>query len=167
MLLFSFIHGYGQNLSETVEYINDLLKLHTYNLDFPEIKTSGHAYDCITIDEHGKIEVRRYIEDESTGKILTKGQTGYAYLKALEMGTIENHGGGNIATEFRLKLSCKSQGNCATYQFNSEGSSLRSYLSFQVDNDDVRERLKNALLHLLELARNIKEFYEKDPFEID
>lgn len=162
ILLLANFNGNAQELNETVDYINNLLKLHTHNLHIPELENGSRGFDKITIDAHGRINVQRYVEDEKTGTILSKGQTGYAYLKFLELGTKKDLNG--PPTEYKLGLQCHSLGNCVTYQFNNEGSRTQSELWFSVDNYDIRERLQKALLHLLELAKTNKDFYEKDPF---
>jgi hypothetical protein len=161
-VFFVSVNGYGQDLFETVDYINNLLKLHTHNLHIPELENGTHGFDKISVDSHGKIQIQRYIEDEKTGAIMSKGQTAYAYLKSLELGSKKDIS--SPPPEYKLSLLCHSQQNCVTYQFGSEGSRVQSELWFSVDNIDVRERLKNALQHLLELSKANNDFYEKDPF---
>ena len=152
----------GQNLNETVDYINDLLKLHTWNMHVSsEYDDGGRGYDQITVDSHGKIQEQRYVEDGQTGKI-SKGQVGYAYLNTLLMGNKKEFSG--PPTQYKLYLVCSYPPGCVTYQFNDEGSSTRISLDFEVDDYGVRERLQNALNHLLDLAKNNKDFYKKDPF---
>jgi hypothetical protein len=153
----------AQNLDETIEYINDLLKIHTYNLYIPELDDGGRPYDVISVDSHGKLNVQRYVEFQKKG-ILEKGGLVYAYLKSLGMGAKKDYD--HNPPQYDLYLVCLIGYPCVTVQGDSKdmGSITRNDFLFSVDNSDVRERLKNALSHLLELAKNNAAFYDKDPF---
>jgi hypothetical protein len=144
----------SQNLNETISYINTLLKASTYNLVVPEFPSKyDYIYDAIHVDEHGKIEGVRFLIEKQSGKE-TNGVMFYAYLKSLQIGHKKDY-----SDYYSMSL------DCAGFQLCFGGIGVdRTDVTFQVTTASNRDKLYNAFSHLLDLAKNNKDFYEKDPF---
>jgi hypothetical protein len=144
----------SQSIIETVSYINTLLKASTYTLKLQGTPSPyENVFDTISVDVHGKIECVRLLTDTKTGKAENKFRF-YAYLKALKSGHKTDYSEYYITT-----LDCIGSQLC----FGGIGVE-RTDVYFSITTISNRDKLHNAFLHLLELAKSNKEFYNKDPF---
>lgn len=163
------IKATAQDLNETIDYINDILKVNhdwlgsTTGLGPPEklIQNPTYEFDKISIDSHGKIDFRVYNVDLITEKILNTGPVCYGYLKNLNVVKGRDYISNDVG---------KSLYRVILYSPTSSGGSLicpdgiLDRKEFLINNSDARDRLLNAFSHLFELAKNSKDFYFKDPF---
>jgi len=125
------------------------------------IENPSYAISKISIDSHGKIEIRIYQIDSITEKILGSGPPCYGYLKSLNVEKGDDYFSNSIDRSL-YRVILNSQPSSGGSFICQDGRTDR--LSFLINNDDARERLLNAFSHLLKLAKNNKEFYYKDPF---
>lgn len=145
----------AQNLNETISYINTLLKASTYNFKFPNSPSEyENIYDTISVDEHGKIQCIRFLSESKTGKA-SSAYRFYAYLKALQIGNKKDY-----TNYYVMTLICTASKLC----FGGIGVE-RADVYFSISTASNRDKLHNAFSHLLDLAKDNKAFYEKDPFE--
>lgn len=163
ILLFASFNATAQDLNETVDYINNILRNNHSWIGGTGGIIGGqgptYLYDKIFIDTHGKMDLRTYDVDSITDKIITTGPACYAYLKSLVVQKGLDWIKDNVSI-YRLVLVCStSSGECIICASGTANQTV-----FFINNYDARERLQKAFFHLLELAKNDKNFYEKDPF---
>jgi len=144
----------SQNINETVSYINTLFKASTYNPSYPNLPSAyDNVFDTISVDEHGKLACVRFLSDKETGKSSYVFRF-YAYLKSLQIGYKKDYKDYYVMTL-----------DCTGYQLCFGGISVeRTDVYFSISTSSNRDKLFNAFSHLIDLAKNNKEFYEKDPF---
>src|SRR5258708_28429839 len=91
ILLLITINAKAQDLNETIDYINNILKVnHTWlfsssGTGTPENRGENPSFyfDKIYVDNHGKIDIRNYHTDATTEKVLEDQHVCYGYLKSL------------------------------------------------------------------------------------
>lgn len=144
----------SQNIKETVSYINTLLKASTYLPKDKDLRAGyDRVYDTIRIDEHGKLECVRFLHEEKTG-ITSEHFRFYTYLKSLQIGHKKDY-----SDYYAMTI------ECSGYQLCFGGIGVeRTDVSFLISTSSNRDKLYNAFSHLIDSAKNNKDFYEKDPF---
>ena len=160
------INVYCQGIRETVTYINNILRLHTHTM--VEVDVENDYYDEILVTDHGQIKSSRLTYNKATNRVVNDGQVGYGYLKSLELAEINRLSFRNIGDIYILSLKCINKSPyCITFSFGDGSSRISEEMNFYINDFYVAKRLEKALLHLLDLARNSKGFYEKDPFGLN
>ena len=144
----------AQDINETIAYINTLLKASTYMFKIPgEPPLYENLYDKITVGEHGKLECNRFLTEVKTLKTITVFHF-YAYLKSLQIGEKKDYSDNFVTTL-----------GCTGSQLCFGGISVdRSFVNFSISTASNRDKLHNAFSHLIDLAKQNKDYYEKDPF---
>jgi|GEM_PF-3790681 hypothetical protein len=156
-LIFIFVssipfHLLGQSVNETVETINNLLKMysnHSAKHIFPDF-----LYSQIEVDSNGLIASYIYEKNPKENKIV-KIPNCHGYLKSLD-GIIVSYQDTGI---YKLNLVCPKGNKCL---FNGHGNIIPSDpigMGFAVTNLETQSKIENALMHLLVLAKNNAAFY--------
>ena len=145
-------HLIGQTINETVDVINNLLKInsaHTAKHIFPDF-----LYSQIEVDSNGLIASYIY-EKNSEEKKIVKIPNCHGYLKSLDAVIVSYSDTG----VYRLNLVCPKGNKCL---FNGHGNIIATDpigMGFSVTNLEAQSKIENALMHLLVLAKNNSAFY--------
>lgn len=144
----------SQNFAENVNYMNGILKLHSYNFDSPP-SYIYHHYDQIVVDKTGKLTLVNYRENKKTLAYFDKIIRGYLYLKALSLGENKDLETG----KYSVIANCLNGKDCVIYP---ETELVMAYkekaIEFLFDNKDARDKFRVAFSRMLEDARAKSEF---------
>jgi hypothetical protein len=157
-ILFSLnpLHLKAQSISETVNYINNFLK--TYNYNMPKSIIPDAYYGHIEVDSNGLIAKYVYEHNSKEGK-LVKIPDCHGYLKSFDTVVVSSKDSG----AYFVSLVCPEGNKCL---FKGHGNIIpadSTGMGFLITNLEVRNKIEQALKHLLVLAKNNSTFYSKDP----
>jgi len=171
-LLISFA-GTGQTIQETVDYVNDkLIKYDQMTYEYINAMSRAHieydktyGYDEIELLVTGELLVKRIAIEQ--GEIKSIPFVRSVYLKNLSDSVLIEiidsfHKETTIA---KIRIYCSS-GNCIeTISEDNPIPNESDEITFLIINNDYSERVKKALIHLIQEASKIDAFKENDPFK--
>src|SRR5450755_140976 len=130
----------SQNFTEIVNYINGILKTHTYNVESPP-SYLYHHYRQILIDKTGKLTLLDYRENRKTHVYFDKSILSYSYLKALRIGDSKDL----PESEFSVFVNCESGKACVIEpETPILNASKENSINFRFDDSDARDNFKKA-----------------------
>jgi hypothetical protein len=141
------------------------------SLDSKGLLTIQHLSDIYVIPV-GTLWTEDLKNDEGKRELKTKGEvkyTRYIYLKQLsdsisiqEPGKISLQSYSSDNYDCLLYFYCEN--GCDCIASDTHGMSTRNYGGFYVNGFEYAQRVKNAFIHLIKLAKENPDFWEKDPF---
>ncbi|HEV7423572.1 MAG TPA: hypothetical protein VGO21_00080, partial [Candidatus Paceibacterota bacterium] len=137
-----------------LKYMNDILKLHTYNVESPPSYIYRH-YTQIVVDKTGKLKLVGYRENKKTQVYFDKAINNYSYLKALSLGENKDLEIGKYA----VIANCLSGKDCIIYPETALVTAYKeNAIQFLFDDKDARDKFREAFSRLLDDARSKTEF---------
>lgn len=171
-LIFIFIAFtcFGQDLDETIDYINNKLKRYDHtsfiikqtNLEFmPDWDIS--SYYKWELLSSGELVIRRIIIDEGKKEF---GSEKRLFVKNLsdniELVESKDYFGYNY---YKITLRCKKYGCIVTQYTDDYTSQIHSSFYITLTDKTYSERVINAIKKLIELVNESDRFLEDDPFK--
>lgn len=147
----------GQSIKETVSFINDAIQESTKSaMEWPHL-------DKIKVNEKGKLITDVYMDLSLPEYTLFESRA--VYLKNLTYSETKYFKLPDGTNHFVIILKCSNSTNCVSVQVKGESQfESISETTLTLYNQALSEKVKNAIIHLIDLAKSNPDYLSKDPF---
>jgi hypothetical protein len=160
ILLIAILSGFtlkGQSIKETISFINEAIQESTKSaMDWSHL-------DKIKVNEKGKLITDVYMDLSLPEFTLFESRS--VYLKNLTYSETKYFKLPDGTNHYVIILKCSNGSNCVSVQVKGEAQfESINETTLTLYNEALSAKVKNAIIHLIDLAKSNSDYLTKDPF---